>query len=526
MAIDARLLQYRITLELASPLAIGSGDSDDLFDAPCARDANGLPAIPGTSLAGALRSLWGRQFGELSAQAWFGSITPNTDEGERSRVLLSWAHVHDITNKAVDGLVTAATIGADLVLTHLLRLPQREHVRLDHRGGAVAKAKFDRSFVPTGCRFSFDLRVFITVQQQEGDIGILATMWQMLWQGDLWLGGAKSGGYGRTKVIAIKEVIFDLTRKGARQAAQGARKLQGPLPEASKENGIERRTIALVGTGTRPTREVLPCITLALRDTWRIGTGTESVAKLKDSQFNKKRADALPYAEDRLVWKGSPGHGGQSTQWVAEVVVPGSAIRGALAHRTTFHFNRLLRQWSRPLAPDAARAIELALPVDVVEVLFGSAKTQGVLAGDAETTPTGHAGAVFVEDVRISTAGVKVVQLPHVRIDRFTGGAFGGALFSEELLFQGSLELRVSIDKTRLLSLAQVYREAAATALKALDEALRDLCEQRLAIGAGGAHGHGYCTGNWPTEMDATLRSLAETLEPANEPVEPEEAPA
>ena len=75
------------------------------------------------------------------------------------------------------------------------------------------------------------------------------------------------------------------------------------------------------------------------------------------------------------------------------------------------------------------------------------------------------------------------------------------------------MSLQVSIDKTQFENLAQAHGvDTATTALMALDEALRDLCELRLLIGAGGAHGNGYCKGTWPTAMAPELKRLMEAL--------------
>ena len=45
----------RVIVEAKTPLAVGTGVKDLTTDACVARDINGLPYIPGTSLAGVLR---------------------------------------------------------------------------------------------------------------------------------------------------------------------------------------------------------------------------------------------------------------------------------------------------------------------------------------------------------------------------------------------------------------------------------------------------------------------------------------
>ena len=44
----------RITLETKTPLAINTGKQDGVFDTSLITDANGLPAIPATSITGVL----------------------------------------------------------------------------------------------------------------------------------------------------------------------------------------------------------------------------------------------------------------------------------------------------------------------------------------------------------------------------------------------------------------------------------------------------------------------------------------
>ena len=45
----------RIIIEMRSPLQIGNGQKNILTDSPVLRDVNGLPFIPGSTLAGVIR---------------------------------------------------------------------------------------------------------------------------------------------------------------------------------------------------------------------------------------------------------------------------------------------------------------------------------------------------------------------------------------------------------------------------------------------------------------------------------------
>ena len=47
----------RFVIEAKTPLAVGSGEKDIITDALVATDVNGLPYIPGTAIAGVVRSM-------------------------------------------------------------------------------------------------------------------------------------------------------------------------------------------------------------------------------------------------------------------------------------------------------------------------------------------------------------------------------------------------------------------------------------------------------------------------------------
>jgi len=48
----------RLTIEFETAFIIGGGQDDLLFDDVFVADANGLPTLPGSSLAGVLRHAW------------------------------------------------------------------------------------------------------------------------------------------------------------------------------------------------------------------------------------------------------------------------------------------------------------------------------------------------------------------------------------------------------------------------------------------------------------------------------------
>src|SRR5690606_22899359 len=93
----------RVVLEAKTPLSISTGTPDGVFDTALVRDANGLPALPGSSIAGVLRHLWQERHGAQSAKRLFGR--QEGKNGEPSRVIVSWGALLDSRGRPVEGLL-------------------------------------------------------------------------------------------------------------------------------------------------------------------------------------------------------------------------------------------------------------------------------------------------------------------------------------------------------------------------------------------------------------------------------------
>src|SRR5262249_3982368 len=96
----------RVTVETRTPLSLGTGLGAGLYDTALVRDANGLPAIPGTSIAGVLRHIHSALYGKDETDSLFGRAKERTGKEQPSRVHVSWAAIHDASDRPVDGLVT------------------------------------------------------------------------------------------------------------------------------------------------------------------------------------------------------------------------------------------------------------------------------------------------------------------------------------------------------------------------------------------------------------------------------------
>lgn len=508
----------RVTIELASALTIGTGRGDDVNDSMCVTDANDLPAIPGTSLAGVLRAACTRLWqDDRKVNQLFGF--QDRDAGKASRVEVSWGSAHDASNTPVAARMAPGDIGKDPVLVALRVGVQRDHVRIGHDGVAETNGKFDQLLVPAGARFSFELVVRAASKDEaERDLDVLLAL---LRSGEVRLGASTRRGHGAFKVVVAHARTFDL--HDAKDRA-----LFRELPRALRggTKGLDKRDATRQAVSGGMTRIELD---LAPQDYWIFGTGTP----VRDEHFRKDtRGDGrtpigkVPVTEARIVWDNA-GRGSVRERESVDVLVPASGVKGALRHRTLFHARCKAGEWApidatQPLYREhqswadtvtkterLAKGEELAKRPSVftesstptsadqaVHWLFGNVDVKRNTAGSEPAAAT--AGRVFLADLYLTREEARSSILQHVSLDRFTMGPMDGLLYDEAPIAGGpSLKLVFLVDT----------HDVSTVARESLLAALLDLAEGRLAIGAGANRGHGYFSAT-----PASLENLRKTL--------------
>lgn len=412
-----------LVLELITPLHIGSGERDGISDAGVVRDFNGLPGIPGTSIQGLLRAAVEEAAGEPVAKKIFGCAgTSNRGTGRGGRLSVSWGVVHDSHNQPVTRRITPSCRDGDSVLHDAGRPMLRDHVRLNGRGVAAKRGKFDELVVSPGHRFTVRLR-FVTAPEDvgadhESDLSILENV---LFNPALRLGGKTRRGLGRFRIL------------GASYA----------------ESSTHTNFIS---------------INLSPETLWMFGEGPSEVA------------DSSPVRGTRIEWDGQ-NRGQPKPVWI----IPGSAVKGVLRHRTLFHANRLAGNFIDQADNDAAgKAREWLFD------LFGTVERKSM------------PGKVYIDDVflPVSSGNLASVQ-DHVSINPFSGGAKDSALFNDQPLLPDGIRIPLCIQ----LCSSVTDREAR----EALQCAVDDLRNGLLPLGA---HvGRGYGIFSEPTASVSTTTS-------------------
>ncbi len=430
----------RVSLEALSAHGIHSGQGDATHDVLLVRDANGLPALPGSSLAGVLRHAYRERHGSEAAAHLFGHLGANAHP---SWLHVAWALVHDSFNQPVEGLQVNA--GADPLLAFLQDSKPlvRQRVSLEHTGAARDKGKFDVTLIPAGVRYTSFIGYWC--DGSEASCQLWQRLIDMLGGQALHIGHGTRSGNGLFRVSELDRARWDLRTPEGRKAYVGRPR--------SRRDRHDLQAVA-----ARPEDTLQVTLKLQSESAWRIGGGERSLKP------HDKEPDLLPQHELRVCWdKGTDtatarlGH--------QHHLLPGSAVKGALRHRVAYHYRCLTGEYA------GSDPFQRTDDCPAVISLFGQANET-----DAQ------AGVLFFHDLFLQSDSI---VLMHNRIDRFTGGVINGALFSEEVLWQTPLTLKINLPDPR--SLAHVD----AAARQALQRALEDLGNGWLPLGAGGSRGLG-----------------------------------
>ena len=198
------------------------------------------------------------------------------------------------------------------------------------------------------------------------------------------------------------------------------------------------------------------------------------------SGFGNDKADMTFVRESFVDWHSNPA---QVKNQECAILIPASSVKGALSHRLAFHYNRIKEKYADTLVEGEKIEDFVGKNNEAVKIVFGSEgekDTDGKMQNKLR-------GNVLMSDI-IQQANVSPKVLNHVSIDRFTGGAIDGALFSEETLYAKGLSFELKLfvnngafdDKDVMI---------------AFEDTLKDLCSGMLPLGGGVNRGNGCFEG-------------------------------
>lgn len=438
----------RIVIEAKTPLAVGSGEKDVLTDALVATDVNGLPYIPGTAIAGVVRHM----IGEESAKSFFG-FQGGSNEGHGSEIIFTEAKILNSKGKVVDGMNLDAK--DDDLLKYYDELPIRQHVRINEKGVTDKAGKFDEQVVFAGTRFCFELEMVA----KNDDITNFNLALDQIKNSIFRIGSGTRCGFGEIQVVDLQKRRLDLKKQS---------ELELYLNKSSELSmdwsGWEKHDVDSKGAEDWVKYE----LRLTPENFFLFGSG-----------FGDDEVDMTPVKEKKVVWRDGKG---ELTEEL--VLIPATSVKGALAHRVAYHYNKLTGVYADNLETEEERKNVVGKNNKSVKALFGS---EGEIDKVTKKMVNQARGNVFFSDVIENKLEDKILN--HVAIDRFTGGAIDGALFSEKTTYgEGHNFTFTILAKNDALKDEEV--------MLALENALTDICKGMLPLGGGVNRGNGVFNGS------------------------------
>jgi CRISPR/Cas system CSM-associated protein Csm3 (group 7 of RAMP superfamily) len=533
----------RFVVETNSPIAIGTGEKGLTVDRIVAKDFNGLPYIPGTSLAGVIRHELDDNLDENVVNSLFGFQGGN-GEGQGSRISFSSAMLLAEDGKNVhEGLQDLSF--SNSYYSYFNRLPERDHVRITDKGTADTKGhgKFDEQLIHKGVRFVFE----IELEGTEGDSANWEEVLKVLHHPSFRIGAGTRNGFGQLKVVECKTKKIDLN-KNILDYIKLTASLNKDVSEwddfiASEEENINYHHYK---------------VTLSPENFYMFGAG-----------IGDNDVDMAPKKEKYFDW--STGKPILSDDYY---LIPATSIKGALSHRVAYWYNKnntsevitidknlaeysgidelelhnslselkameemvnsfknisdvsfgedveelkalkenledkklkikeLIKQLENYTLEDKIESSEVwndfedtleteynlfqdlnpnvSEMNEAVRELFGFAK-------DSKKSD-GLRGRVIMSDLYINKDSVSEKVFDHVAIDRFTGGGINGALYQEKAIKSDPFILHIYVEIPAFVN----------NDIKvAFEKALEDLVSGRLQLGGNTGKGHGAFVGEY-----------------------------
>lgn len=422
-----------VIIRTNTPLKVGGGNSDLFCDAPVQRDWNGLPMILGTSITGVLRSAIESEDKKFADEIFGSKDEKNTNKQFGSKLIVSNALL--VVNK--DGKVCEdLLLDKGSFLSFFDDLPIREHVSINNKGVASEHGKFDEEIVFKGTKFKFSFEF-------DGLEDDFKKILNTLFDNTLRLGGGGSKGFGKFSVDSIKWGKVYLSDYSSSLNDDVL------LNDFTDQKNINERFIKYE-------------LSLTPDDFFIFGSG-----------IGDDESDQTPMLEKTIDYE-------KMSLSDKKILIPASGIKGALSHRTAFHYNKFMLSNNGDYQ-------KVGEENKAVREIFGHKKDGN----------RGRKGRILISDCfKEFCEDMDTKVFDHVSIDRFTGGAIDGALFQEKTIGVKSDNVKFTI--RILLKLPQCMDDDLKRfkdAVNAFENALLDVAEGLLPLGGMTTKGHGFFSG-------------------------------
>lgn len=453
----------RIIIEAKSPLNIGSGNKGIKSDSLVLRDINGLPFIPGTTIAGLLRHSFTIKREENEKDEDYKKrlekkqdlLMGNQKMG--SPLIITEAKMVDCDGTILDGILSQEKLNSPFLVNYR-QLPIRQHARIGHRGATIKGGKFDEEIVLKGTRFCFEMEML----SDNNDDAEFKELLNTLNSDTFRIGSGSRSGFGEIEVVGSQCQYKKIDLEDPQQKDWYLKK-SSSLNESWQDAEILKLE--------KPSTNDWTSYTLLLKPVDFILFG---------SGFGNDKADMTFVRETFIDWSKTPA---QAKDRECVVLIPASSVKGALSHRLAFHYNKLKEKFADTLTGGETIKDFVGKNNAAVKAIFGSEGEKDA-QGKMQNKQRGN---VLMSDI-IQEATITPKILNHVSIDRFTGGAIDGALFSEETLYAKGQTFEFN-----LFVSDRAFEDK--DVKTAFENTLKDLCSGLLPLGGGVNRGNGCFDG-------------------------------
>lgn len=415
------------SLILDTPTCLGSGDHEGITDMIIIRDSiTNHALLTGSSLAGALRNY---------LHEYEKGYNQEQKQSQLSTLLFGSIRQDD------DGDQSSIIIN-DSISSTIPQIELRDGVKINSKKGiAEDKAKYDLELLAEKTEFPLYFELLIDEKSDEKKLKellmALRIILQGLEKGEISLGMKKQRGFGRCHVKEWEIWQFNLQDDDDRRAwlTWGRDWATSYQKEPERGKISEIKSILQSNSDIKDERNrLLIKAELSLTSPLLIRSGQDSINPSPDVVHLKSYRDGA-----------------------LKPVVSGTSLAGILRHRAEKIINTLEK------------------PIAIIEKLFGTVN---------EKTKEAKASNLIVRETVIDNTQELIQN--RIAIDRFTGGAYHGALFDEQI---------ITPKPDTLISLELELKNPDDHEIGLLLLLLKDLWTSDLPLGGGNSIGRGRVTG-------------------------------
>lgn len=398
---DGRQIIKRIivrgVLVLDTPTCLSNGDAAGVIDMMLLRDSISSHALlTGSSLAGALRNYlhdYEKNYGKSAtrqdmASKLFGDLFAYKNEKNKSEQEKNELRKKDSQSPLIIDDALSSTIP---------KVELRDGVKINGATGTVDDgAKYDLEFLTAGTQFPLSFELLIEKDKDETQLKeALALALEGLKSGEISIGMKKQRGFGRCQVNEWQVWEFDLTKHSDRLAwLTFDRSWSKPYKKSPSDRLLSNKKLKQLKIDKPDRRDRLVIhAKFKLASPLLIRSGQDLTKRSANDKNSKLSVPDVVHLRSQRNGKLEP-------------VVSGTSLAGVLWHRAERIVNTLGKD------------------LKIVYDLFGKVD---------EKTKEAKASRLVIHESVIESTNDLVQN--RIAIDRFTGGAYHGALFSEQPVF-------------------------------------------------------------------------------------------